>query len=113
MKGPASASVAADLDQASLTSGSDAESGRVWRRMPGALERRAPTFVLVASPEGGTPVKIEGGAIAVWDALAVPGPLGAVVQAVSVATGADSPSIAGDIEAALVALDHAGIVVGT
>lgn len=112
MKGPASASVAADLDLGLLTSGSGAEeSGTVWKRLPGALERSAPSCLLVAAPSGGAPVKIEGCAVPVWEALASPGRIVDVVSAVARATGNDESAIADDVEVALIALGDAGIVI--
>jgi hypothetical protein len=112
MKRPASTSAAADLERRSLTSGLDATASvNVWERIPGALERWAPSFLLVASPGGGAPVKVEGCAIPVWEALATPGSVAAVVGAVADATGSDRLAIADDVEAALVALRDVGIVV--
>lgn len=83
-----------------------------WRRRPEVLWRRTLDAVVVARPErdGGDPLTIAGGGVAVWELLDAPRRLDEVVELLSTTYDADPAAVERDVAALLADLEAQGYV---
>src|SRR6476469_10014541 len=77
--------------------------GTRWQRVDGSLVRRTPRSIVISVPAVTAPLRIEGAAAHVWDALASPRGLDEVVAALASEAGS-TDDLAGDTARALQAL---------
>jgi hypothetical protein len=87
-----------------------AKSAPRWRRTSDALVRRTPVSLLIAGAGMSAPVKLEGGAIALWRSLDVPRTLAELIVDVASTTGTTPATVASDVERTLAALVDCGVV---
>jgi hypothetical protein len=87
-----------------------AGSSAVWRKNESALTRRTTRSVLVLAERSDEPVRLDGFAMMVWDALDVPSSDERLVDSVAARTGADGPALRADVVATRRALGDIGAI---
>jgi hypothetical protein len=81
-----------------------------FRRAGGVFFRKTPRSLVALAAESDSPVRVEGCAAALWEMLETPQSYATLVAAASHA-GAPAATIAGDVQAGLMALVAARLVV--